>query len=148
MHPLAPHLPWPSLLQHAAGQTLAHMSRPLQRLLHSPAATRSPRLALTMPLPPRDVQARGEELYHGLWHLAGEKVATDGRIVFDLTHAPRHWQQQLHRFDWIFALLQPKHRLWVMMARRLVLDWLARHRRNALPLLALAPAQAAGHHHP
>ncbi len=131
---------WSALVRQVGGRAMAGIARPLRRL---PRPARGPAPLFAMPLPLRDVRVHGEALYHGTWLLAGMNVATGGRIVFDVAEAPQAWLRELHRFDWIFGLLTSRHRLWVMMARTLVMDWLERARGNHLPDIARHPATAA-----
>ncbi len=131
---------WTALLRQAGGRALAGIPRPLRKLSR-PTRVREPLLA--MPWPAREVRARGEEFYHGLWRLAGREVHAEGRVVFDLVEAPESWQRALHGFDWIFILLAAERKLWTMMARTLVADWFDRARAGSLPKAALHPATAA-----
>ncbi len=122
------------MLRMAGERAGARLLEPVRGVLrHRPAAVRVQRLAQHMPAPLRHVRARAEDICRGRWLLAGSEVYAQGEVIFDRHDTPRDWLRALHGFDWIFTLLNGEKRLWRLMARTLVLDWLDRLRRRTLP---------------
>ena len=128
-----------SLLRLWLPRAVARAGQPIRGLARKPVRARAQGLAMRMPQPVRHVRAAAEDIYRGVWRLAGHEVRAEGRVVFDVVEAPAAWREALHRFDWLFALLAPGRQLWRMAARALVLDWTERLRHRRLEELALRP---------
>lgn len=81
------------------------------------------------------------EIYQGVFALAGRRVESRGRVVFDLPETDTDWLAALHGFSWLTALLREDMQLWRVLARTLVADWARRRRHH--PAIADAPLVAA-----
>ena len=70
-----------------------------------------------------------QEIYSGLFHLAGRSVSVDGKGVFR-THPPSpEWERMLHGFGWLRHLGATGNAVSTNNAQALVQDWIDTHPR-------------------
>lgn len=71
-----------------------------------------------------------QEIYHGLFPLAGQLVETGGQSPFQIEVGNRAWCEALHGFRWLRHMHAAETDLAAANARALVADWIALHGRR------------------
>ncbi|HHN67078.1 MAG TPA: hypothetical protein ENK15_03455, partial [Thermopetrobacter sp.] len=82
-------------------------------------------LALARPIarPAWPRPGTADALYAGIFDLAGVRQESHGRPIFALKTDDAGWLAALHGFDWLATLADGGGRLHLLMARRMIGDW-------------------------